>query len=245
MRKLSAGLAEGGTEGKKAAEGLRDLGVITRTSSGELRSTGDIFEQVSASLNRLGITAETRTALVKAFGRSALELIPMLVGLNSNIEKFNSLGLGISEVELKKFKDYQEQIVAVDAAWEQAKRHFKEAIAGTFIINVEGKGAALLEQVLKTTLPRDRSGGATSDSAAGLRLGRIWAALREPGRARSLVLPELLRVPLSAVWLALRPEERPGRWEVARPEACSMHRLPLGFPRIARLILSLRSSVRL
>jgi hypothetical protein len=145
MRKLSQGLAEGGTDGKKAAEGLRDLGVVTRTSSGETRSSADIFEQVSASINRLGITAETRTAMLKAFGRNALELIPMFVSLNGNVARFNELGLGVSEGEMAKFKAFQVQVTGVDAAWEQAKRHISEGIAGSIWLDVKGSGAALLE----------------------------------------------------------------------------------------------------
>src|SRR5262249_41365664 len=46
MRKLSVGLTEGGEEGKKAADALRELGVSSRNVDGSIRPMGEIFEQI-------------------------------------------------------------------------------------------------------------------------------------------------------------------------------------------------------
>ena len=161
MRKLSAGLVDGGTDGKKAADALRTLGVASRASSGELRPMGEIFQDVAAGFGRMGSAAERNKLAVDLFGRSGIDLIPILERLNANLGVAKSLGLGLSDPELAKMKEYQSRITAIDAAWETAKRHFKESIAGTFFINIEGAGAKLLELLAGD---QSSSGGAVADT---------------------------------------------------------------------------------
>jgi len=94
MRKLSLGLADSGADGEKARRGLAALGVSARDANGEIRSTNDIFLDISRGLNLLGSAAERNSAAVKIFGRAGIELIPILVGLSENVAKAKEMASG-------------------------------------------------------------------------------------------------------------------------------------------------------
>lgn len=136
MRKLSAGLVEGGTDGKKAADALSDLGIKSRSTTGEIRPMGEIFEQIGSRLAGIESPAKRAKLAVDLFGRSGIELIPTLVSLNQHLDKAKELGLGLSDAELDKFKAYKERLDEIDAKWEVLGRKFKEGIAGTITVSL-------------------------------------------------------------------------------------------------------------
>jgi hypothetical protein len=145
MRKLSQGLADGGEEGKKAREALAELGVGTRTLTGDIRPMADIFQQIAAGISKIESPAKRNAEIVKIFGRAGIELIPVLEDLNKNLARAQELKLGLSDTQLAKMLKYKEQIVEVDTAWARAKRHLSEGIAGKITLELEGFAAYLLD----------------------------------------------------------------------------------------------------
>ena len=117
MRKLSLGLADSGADGEKARRGLAALGVSARDANGEIRSTNDIFLDISRGLNLLGSAAERNSAAVKIFGRAGIELIPILVGLSENVAKAKEMGLGLDEKTVKGLDDAHKELAEIAARW--------------------------------------------------------------------------------------------------------------------------------
>lgn len=145
MRKLSQGLADGGLEGKKTREELDALGVKTRALDGQIRPTADIFEQIATKIGTMGSAAERNAALVKIFGRSGIDLVPVMESLNANVARAKELGFGLDDATVARYTKYQQQIAEIDAKWEVAKRHFADGISGTIWISLKGAGAFLLD----------------------------------------------------------------------------------------------------
>lgn len=140
MRKLSQGLDENNETGSKARKGLVALGVSAADSNGQLRPMSDIFIQISRGLNAIEDPAKRNSAALEIFGRTGIQLLPTLLGLNDQIERAKSLGglVGPSDSEIAKFKAYQEQVVELDFAWEKLKRDTLAPIAAIFSLTVKG-----------------------------------------------------------------------------------------------------------
>ncbi len=136
MRKLSQGLADGGEEGRKSAEGLRDLGIRARDVNGQLRPTSDIIVQLSQKLAALPNAFERNAAAIKILGRGALDVLPDLLELSEKLARAKELNLAPSAEDIKRWNAYKQQVEEVDAAWEALKRRMKEPIVGfvSFII---------------------------------------------------------------------------------------------------------------
>src|SRR5271157_1372766 len=125
IRKLSLGLADSGADGEKARRGLAALGVSARDANGEIRSTNDIFLDISRGLNLLGSAAERNSAAVKIFGRVGIELIPILVGLSENVAKAKEMGLGLDEKTVKGLDDAHKELAEIAARWTELARQPK------------------------------------------------------------------------------------------------------------------------
>jgi hypothetical protein len=125
MRKLSLGLADSGADGEKARRGLAALGVSARDANGEIRSTNDIFLDISRGLNSLGSAAERNSAAVKIFGRAGIELIPILVGLSETVAKAKEMGLGLDEKTVKGLDDAHKELAEIAARWTELARQPK------------------------------------------------------------------------------------------------------------------------
>lgn len=134
MRKLSQGLADNGEEGKAAREGLAQLGIKARDSQGALRPMSSILLQVSESLNAIEGTANRNALAIKILGRSALEALPALLELADGVRRAKELGLGPSEEDLRRFKEYQQVITEAEALWERFARGVKRPLAALFTV---------------------------------------------------------------------------------------------------------------
>jgi hypothetical protein len=128
MRKLSLGLAESGEEGDKARRGLAALGVSARDAHGEIRPTSDVLLDISKGLNSLGSAAERNAAAVRIFGRSGVELIPVLTGLSENVARAKEMGLGLDEKTVKGLEEAHKQLSEIEARWSALLRAPKIAL---------------------------------------------------------------------------------------------------------------------
>jgi hypothetical protein len=147
MRKLSQGLADGSEEGKKSADGLRELGIATRTFNGDAAPMSDIILQVSGKLAGMTDTAQRNAAAIKIMGRSALEALPDLLELSDGVKRAKELGLSPNEGDVKRWDAYLKQVAEVDAQWEKLKRDFKEPLAAVISVSlsVGGKFTSLAQ----------------------------------------------------------------------------------------------------
>jgi len=137
MRKLSQGLSESGSEGKKAKEALAELGINARTSGGELRPMGEVILELGAALRRIEDPMTRNALAIQALGRSALEVLPDLMELEEGIARAKALGLAPTDAEIKQWKVYHQQIAEADALWEKLKRQLKEPLAGAVVITLK------------------------------------------------------------------------------------------------------------
>lgn len=137
MRKLSQGLADNTEDGKKARQGLRELGVQAVDLQGNVRPMSDIFIQISEALNHIEGPANRNAAALKIFGRAGVELIPTMLGLAENVKKAQEMGLGPSEAEVKRWEEYHQAIVTIETVWERFKRSAKEGIVAPVYLIVK------------------------------------------------------------------------------------------------------------
>lgn len=151
MRKLSQALSDGSSEGAGARERLREMGVQTRTSNGELRSMAQLLPDISEKLGAMKNSADRNAAAVKILGRSGLEVLPDLLQLSGGIQRAKQLGLSPSQEDIDRWGKYQHQIVEVEARWEALKRRLKEPIAATILFLIKGPSdeAATLDELRK------------------------------------------------------------------------------------------------
>lgn len=134
MRKLSQGLADNNEEGKAVREGLAQLGIKARDADGNLRPMSSILLQLSAGLGKVEGTANRNALAIQIMGRSALEVLPDLLELADGVKRAKELGLGPSDKDMARWKEYQQNMVEVEAMWERLKRQTKEPLAA--VVNV-------------------------------------------------------------------------------------------------------------
>lgn len=179
MRTLSQGL-EGNTEkGKVARQGLADLGVTVNDMYGKARPMADVFMQISSGLSGISDPAKRDAEAIAIFGRAGIELLPTLLSLKDNLKLGESLGLGLPQAEIDKWREYQKQIAATEEVWNQFKRSAMTPIAAT--ISFAYKGV----EVANTLWSMFQGGGFnTKPTAADTEMGETegWGY----GAARSL-----------------------------------------------------------
>lgn len=137
MRKLSQALDTGSSEGAKAREAFREIGISTRTSSGEMRPMSQILVDLSERLNSYTDTAKRNALATRILGRSAIEVLPDLLELSAGLKRAKELGVGPSSAEVDRWNKYQKEIAEVDAAWERLKRQMKEPLAGVVLVTMK------------------------------------------------------------------------------------------------------------
>jgi hypothetical protein len=131
MRMLSKGLSESSEEGKKAREGLKELGI-----SGA-QPTSEILLQLSERLKAMPNTFDRNALAMKIMGRSALELLPDLLELSEGVKRAKELGFGMDDATLARYKVYQQQVAEIEAIWSRLARKAKEPIAATFVVTLK------------------------------------------------------------------------------------------------------------
>ena len=117
MRKLSQGLADGGSEGKRTREALRDLGIEARNADGSMKPMSGVFLQLSERLSAITDPAKRDAEAIRLFGRAGVEVLPAIKALSEHVKRAKELGLGASEEEVARGKMYHETITEADAVW--------------------------------------------------------------------------------------------------------------------------------
>ena len=133
VRRLGAQLAEAST-GKGSAQTFKRLGVSLKDARGELRPTGDVFEDVAVAISKLDNPTEQAGVAADLFGKQYARLLPMFRrgadGLAVLRKEFAELGGGFSD-----------DFVKNAGAWEDGVDRLKLA------------GTSLASQVIGPLLP--------------------------------------------------------------------------------------------
>ena len=123
--------AVNGTEESQKA--FQRLGVNLKDTKGNLRSTGDIFEDVVVSLQNMDNATERTALAYKLFGESVSKLNPLLNNnanfLREVVRTQNALGSQMSDNLVAESAKFQDAITTLGQAWQG----FKNVIGETFI----------------------------------------------------------------------------------------------------------------
>lgn len=120
LRFLQVSAAAAASGGKAQAAVYRELGVAVKDSSGRIKGTDVLFEEVADGIEKITDPAKRSAAAQKIFGRGAAALIPLLAeggkGIRAYREEAESLGGGFSEDALKASAELEHQVKRFDFA---------------------------------------------------------------------------------------------------------------------------------
>ena len=118
---------------KESQKAFQRLGVNLKDTKGNLRSTGDIFEDVVVSLQNMDNATERTALAYKLFGESVSKLNPLLNNnanfLREVVRTQNALGSQMSDNLVAESAKFQDAITTLGQAWQG----FKNVIGETFI----------------------------------------------------------------------------------------------------------------
>ena len=114
FNKVFSDAATGNTAGIKT---FKDLGIAIKDSSGNARSSSDVYNDVILKLAKMGDTAEANALGNDIFGKSFANLKPLLAEGAGGIEAFkqqaNDLGIVMSEGAIKSGDDFSDSILTL------------------------------------------------------------------------------------------------------------------------------------
>ncbi|HXA67021.1 MAG TPA: hypothetical protein VNV82_17820 [Bryobacteraceae bacterium] len=144
-RILATALEDSTGSGAKAYKALLQLGVASRTSSGESRELGQVMIDVIEKLSKLDDVTK-RTALGAAIlGRSSKEIQPLIEEYQKTKEAVDALGVGISANGTRKLAELHEQLTKTEIAFDIFKKKIAEGITPIIIpvlLNFNSGGVA-------------------------------------------------------------------------------------------------------
>ena len=118
---------------KESQKAFQRLGVNLKDTKGNLRSTGDIFEDVVVSLQNMDNATERTALAYKLFGESVSKLNPLLNNnanlLREVVRTQNALGSQMSDNLVAESAKLQDAIATLGQAWQG----FKNLLGETFL----------------------------------------------------------------------------------------------------------------
>ena len=118
---------------KESQKAFQRLGVNLKDTKGNLRSTGDIFEDVVVSLQNMDNATERTALAYKLFGESVSKLNPLLNNnanfLREVVRTQNALGSQMSDNLVAESAKFQDAIATLGQAWQG----FTNVLGETFI----------------------------------------------------------------------------------------------------------------
>ena len=118
---------------KESQKAFQRLGVNLKDTKGNLRSTGDIFEDVVVSLQSMDNATERTALAYKLFGESVSKLNPLLNNnanlLREVVRTQNALGSQMSDNLVAESAKFQDAIATLGQAWQG----FKNLLGETFL----------------------------------------------------------------------------------------------------------------
>src|SRR5579884_690242 len=130
MRKLSQGLADNTEEGKAARAQLQ----LWFGDAERLKPMSQIFQDIGARFAEMASTAERNAAAVALFGRSGIELVPVLSSLKENLQLLQGHQSIWDQQTLEDTKRFHEESLLVEHDIERLKILAEKPLAFTFEI---------------------------------------------------------------------------------------------------------------
>jgi hypothetical protein len=185
MRGLTMAVEDNSAKGMKAREWLERFGVDIRGLKDGTAGTAETFERIAAGLGSMSNPLERNKALLDLFKRSGIEMAPVLDQLQSSIDKFHQHGFGMTDEELARTKRYQEQVVLISTAWEEAMRSAKQYFAELASVLVSPSPALKMLIGMSLQLPASFQGSPGGSSEPRFQEGRNLTAERIAAAAGS------------------------------------------------------------
>ena len=117
---------------KESQKAFQKLGVNLKDTKGNLRSTGDIFEDVVVSLQNMDNATERTALAYKLFGESVSKLNPLLNNnanfLREVVRTQNALGSQMSDNLVAESAKFQDAIATLGQAWQGFKNVLGETV---------------------------------------------------------------------------------------------------------------------
>lgn len=101
MEELSKILTESSGEAEKTRKRLRDVGISLRENDGQLRSSGKLWLDLAATINKIEDPYKRLTFVQKIFGDEAIKLLPVFQRLSVDAKKFETLKIGFDDKTIK------------------------------------------------------------------------------------------------------------------------------------------------
>lgn len=124
------------TGSKLAVEAFQKVGVSIRDATGQLRDTGDVFNDVITSLGKIKNPTEQAAKAQQIFGRSWQDIRLLLKGgpeqLAALREEFDSLGLAITPEQVELGDRYGKAVRRLGRSWEEFKQYALEPVIKSF-----------------------------------------------------------------------------------------------------------------
>jgi len=131
MRGLSRAADDTSKEGEKARLTMAKMGVTMYDTTGAMKPTSQVLEEISEGLAKMPNSLERDAAAMNIFKRIGVEAIPVIMELHENLAIARAKGYGPSEEEITRMKQYQRELAEVETSWGRFARNIKEPLAAT------------------------------------------------------------------------------------------------------------------
>jgi TP901 family phage tail tape measure protein len=127
MKRLSMNMMEADDKGSKAAQMFKYLGIETRDSHGVLRDMNDVMLDVADRFKEMPDGAEKSEMAMKIFGKSGLDLIPMLntgsKAIREQMEEAKKLGLVMTKEAAEGADNFGDRVTTLKLALKASTEH--------------------------------------------------------------------------------------------------------------------------
>ena len=140
VRKLSTNLTDGGQEARSIIGTLNSLGVSVAGLGNSFRNPVDILRDLSGQISRLPDRASQVDLLTKAFGRGAVELLPLILHFKELEEQAKSTGVGGLDELYKRMQAVDDKLDVLSIKWQAFKIKLAEKVVSIveFVVNAKG-----------------------------------------------------------------------------------------------------------
>lgn len=186
----------------ESPEGFKDLGIEVKTAQGELKGAAELFEEAAAAIAAIENPTEQAAKASKVFGRSFLDIIPLLKQGPEGIEKlrarFAELGGGFDDAFIEKAGEIDDQLKDLDVASRSLKVQIGSRLlpAVTKLLDLALRADHTIQGWTKNTKLLEAALAGAALRGAGLlsdKIGGLGAAFRKLApQILKTVLPLLL-----------------------------------------------------
>jgi hypothetical protein len=133
---LTQRMARGGTEAGPLNDGLKQLGMSIKDSSGNIRNGGEVMEEAIGKLAEMQNVTERNVLGAKLFSGAWKDLAPVLAlgkdGINAAMKEAKELGLVMDKEALQKANEFRIEMEVISARMQAFKRDVAQFMIPAF-----------------------------------------------------------------------------------------------------------------